>query len=277
MISARMTSPPGFANSSALGQMENGGDVGSLLGRWSGTASRHLASAVAVALLSISIAAVAVEPHAAFACSCEQTGTDTDTVEYSNVAFIGKVVSALTLDPALRDASTSLEIGLVWDVRYRVRVDEAVKGVSAGQVVVVYGSTMGSQCGANTLQVGLAFPIGLREINQGGWRRFQADTEGSCGRPASLNGFRALAARAGDIVPFESPNIEPAGSPETDDSSFNPAGGVVSFIEPSKSANDGLSWWPGALAVGLLASALAVIGVIKSGRRTTRPRDGRPT
>ena len=69
------------------------------------------------------------------------------------------------------------------------------------------------------------------------------------------------AAQATDVVPFESPNIEPAGSAETDDGSFNPAAGVVSFVGPRKSADDGVTWWPTAVAVlALLAAAPAVVG-----------------
>jgi hypothetical protein len=142
----------------------------------------------------------------------------------------------------------SLDVSGVWDIRYRVRVDEAIKGVSAGQIVVAYGSSTGSTCGANTLAVGGAIPVGLRKGNSGGWRRFQADVVGSRASPASLDGFRALAATVGtEVSPFESPNIEPAGSPETDDGKFNPAAGVVSFVGP-----------PAAGAVGWLEPWLSV-------------------
>jgi hypothetical protein len=229
---------------------------------------RRVAAIAAGALVAVSIAAFTVAPEAAFACSCEQTGTDADTVGFVDVAFVGEVVSTLTLDPPLRDKSISFDMGgLVWDVRYRVRVDEGIKGVSAGQLVIVYGSTMGSQCGPNTLRAGLTIPVALREVNTGGWKRFPADTEGNCGWPASVDGFRALAADVGEIPPFESPNIEPVGSVETDDGSFNPEAGAVSFVEPLKSAGSGLPWWP-IVAVGVVLMGGVVVALTR-GRRAS--------
>jgi hypothetical protein len=231
----------------------------------------YIVALAACAFMATSIASLVATSKTAFACSCEQSGTDNDTVAFSDIAFVGQVVSTLTLDPPLRDPSVSLDESGTWDVRYRMRVGEAIKGVAVGAIVVIYGSTIGSQCGANTLVPDLAIPVALRERNSGGWRRFHANVVGECGPRATLEGFRALAAVAGEVVPFDSPNIKPATAPESDDGSFDPAAGVATFVEQPSPPVAGLRWWPAIAAMVVLAGVIA-LGVSTSRRRATRDR-----
>lgn len=82
------------------------------------------------------------------ACSCGLLfPTVADSIGWHDVAFVGRLDSTESVDPA--EFADSDEY---FDVRYELTVEHAVKGVTIGDRVVMFGNGRGTSCGTSELE-----------------------------------------------------------------------------------------------------------------------------
>lgn len=133
-----------------------------------------MARSAAAAVIVFVVVSIFVPTGSASACSCEERlPTVADSVGEVDIAFVGRLESTEEIDP-----ETITESSEYYDVRYELIVEHAVKGVQAGDRIVMFGDLSGgSSCGTSELTRGLdRHPILSTE--RGG--RFVADSTPPC-------------------------------------------------------------------------------------------------
>ncbi len=141
------------------------------------TLVRFIARVLCAALLGVVVGAV-LTPSPVRACSCDSSQTPIrDQIGEAEIAFVGRLTESTVLDPAQTLGYDT------FDRRYEFVVQEAVKGVEAGDQVVMFGSTIETSCGSTLLDETRDRHAIISRAYGG---PFVADSSPACGRAPGI-------------------------------------------------------------------------------------------